>query len=161
MARKKLKKLRIEKAFDFLVSASMRNYWGNSLYHIKWRAFSVTAQKYAELQFTWHSLWELTVARRERGRRVRLLCPGEAGPPVLFSGRSWGRPLGLARLSRSLEQILFYPGLPTSYWWVYNGSCVPVLGYSAFRHGTCWIGEFLGGTEGWSFVLRHAPHFHF
>lgn len=68
----------------------------------------------------------------------------------------WRRPLGLARFSLSLEQILFCPGLPTSYWWVHNGCCVSPLSSSAFSKGTCWIGEFLWGMEGWSFVLRHA-----
>lgn len=83
-----------------------------------------------------------------------LLCPGKAelpAPSRLWEGQGW--PCGRARFSLSLEQILFSPSLPTSYWWVHNGCCVSLLSSSAFSNATCWTGEFLCGTESWSFVL--------
>lgn len=94
-------------------------------------------------------------------KHVSVLCPGEAEWPVLFFGRSRERPCGLARFSLSLEQILFYPSLPTSYWRVHNGSCVSLLGSSALSNRTCWIGEFLWGTQGCKFCSNTGTTFPF
>lgn len=121
------------------------------------------APKYAKLEIIWHRPCESGAFEWALSDMpcLFLLSPGEAELLALFFGRSRAWPRGLARFSPSLEQILFWPSLPTSYWWLHNGCCVPLLSNSAFSNSTCWIGEFLRGTEGSSFVLRHALHFHF
>lgn len=70
----------------------------------------------------------------------------------------WRRPLGLARFSLSLEQILFCPGLPTSYWWVHNGCCVSPAQLLCFQQRDLlnrWISLGHGGLKFCSKTCMH------
>ena len=164
MARDKLKKLQIQKAFDFFFFFffSCQPAWKiieeipfatlNENIFLWWR------QKYAE-SGSWAPVYALTMSTRSSEARVSV-SPGEASSPgsslwEVPGPTSWpGQILPLMRADP------ISPSLPTSYWWAHNGCCVSRLGSSAFSNRPCWIGGFLWCTEAWSFVLRHAPHFH-
>ena len=116
MARDKLKKLQIQKAFDFFfffffhVSQHEKLLRKFPLPHLMKRFFCDGAKNMQNRDPGPPSMhWPCPPGRL---RPVCLWAQVKPRRQALLSGRCLGRPLGLARFSLSLEQILFLPACP-------------------------------------------------
>ena len=117
MARDKLKKLQIQKAFDFFffffhVSQHEKVLRKFPLPHLMKRFFCDGAKNTQN-----QDPGPPSVCGPCPPGRLRPVCLWAQVKPrrqALLSGRCLGRPLGLARFSLSLEQILFLPACPQS-----------------------------------------------